>query len=202
MNSFSTINTLDSLYQVNFTPFKTIPEYILSEFCLCDVGIHCQKYLWKESPDSKKNQTFTSRTNRKTIDTYDFTTNIQALIKHLEPVLGTSIVFTRATRKSQIWNARTVSKRRSKYTGVTKNSSNYQTLIVVDGKKIYVGSYPMEEYAAVTYDFYSLLLHGPKATTNFSYTPDDVMKMLEVYEYNDHKFEPERFIRCSSWINL
>ena len=81
---------------------------------------------------------------------------------------------------------------------MTKNSSNYQTLIVVNGRKIYVGSYPMEEYAAVTYDFYSLLLHGPKATTNFSYTPDDVMKMLEVYEYNDHKFEPERFIRCSS----
>ena len=56
----------------------------------------------------------------------------------------------------------------------------------------------MEEYAAVTFDFYSLLLHGPKATTNFSYTPDDVMKMLEVYEYNDKKFEPERFIKCSS----
>ena len=200
------MDTLNSFYQApcqaDYSLFQPIPEYIFNEFCLCDVGIHCQKYLWKANSDSKLNQGFASRTNRKTIDTYDFTTNIQALIKHLEPVLGTSIVFTRATKKSQIWNARTISKRRSKYTGVTKNSSNYQTLIVVNSRKIYVGSYPMEEYAAVTYDFYSLLLHGPKATTNFSYTPDDVMKMLEVYEYNDHKFEPERFIRCSSWINL
>ena len=55
----------------------------------------------------------------------------------------------------------------------------------------------MEEYAAVTFDFYSLLLHGTKATTNFSYTPDDVMKMLEVYKYND-KFDPERFMKYSS----
>ena len=75
-------------------------------------------------------------------------------------------------------------------------------MIVVSGRKIYAGSYPIEEYAAVTYDFYSLLMHGPAATTNFSYTPDDVIKMLEVYKYNDNKFDAERFLKCSSLVNL
>ena len=202
MNSFATISALDSLYQADFTPFQTIPKYILDKFCLCDVGIHCQKYLPKASSDPKLKQVITSKDNTKIIDTYDFSSNIQTLIKHLEPVLGCPIVFTRATKKYHISKIRTISKRRSKYTGVTKNSSNYQTLIVVNGRKIYVGSYPIEEYAAVTFDFYSLLLRGPKATTNFSYSPDDVMKMLEVYMYNDNKFEPERFMKCSSWTHL
>lgn len=82
------------------------------------------------------------------------------------------------------------SKRRCKYTGVTKNSSNYQTLIVIDGKKTYVGSYTMEILAAYTFDFYSLLLHSVRAKTNFSYTADEVMEMLANFKAHDNKFDP------------
>ena len=126
----------------------------------------------------------------KCIETYDFDIQIEKLLKLLSPQFGSMTYFSIGKKKSQACKSKIVSKRRSVYTGVTKNSSNYQTLIVINGKKTYVGSFTKEILAAITFDFYSLLLHLEKATTNFSYTADEIMVMIENFKSHGNKFDP------------
>lgn len=47
----------------------------------------------------------------------------------------------------------------------------------------------MEKQAAVTFDFYSLLLNGINATTNFSYTGGKVKEMLDSFVNNGNRFD-------------
>uniref|UniRef100_A0A7S3J000 Uncharacterized protein n=1 Tax=Euplotes harpa TaxID=151035 RepID=A0A7S3J000_9SPIT len=130
----------------------------------------------------------------KCIEVQDFEENIETLLSLLSSQLGSVTYFSVAKKKSQACKRKIVSKRRSQYTGVTKNSSNYQALIVINGKKTYVGSYTQEILAAITFDFYSMLLHNKKAMTNFSYTADDVLKMVENFRAHGNKFNPYDFV--------
>ncbi|CAI2376549.1 unnamed protein product [Moneuplotes crassus] len=63
-------------------------------------------------------------------------------------------------KKANVCKTKRVSKRRTRFICVTKNSVNYQTVIIVEGKKTYVGRYTLEVDAAITFDFYSLMLHN------------------------------------------
>jgi hypothetical protein len=128
----------------------------------------------------------------RTIHKYDFTTEAEKLRMRLYPMVGTARPYVKARKKSKACTRKIISKRRSKFTGVTKNSANYQTLIVLKGKKIYVGSYPLEINAAITFDLYSLIMHGDKATPNFDWTVDQIIEMLNNFIDNKGVFEPER----------
>jgi len=181
----------------NYNWFGIAPEYIFNEFCLCDVYQSFQQCTQPVQGVGKGN----SKGNR-SIETYDFSKQLQDLYATVQPMLGSSLAFTKAAKKSQACSRKKISKRRSQYTGVTRNSSNYQTLIVIKGKKTYVGSYTKEICAAITFDFYSILLHGSKATTNFAYTADEVMKMIDNYTTNNHTFEPNEFISHTNTISI
>ena len=71
------------------------------------------------------------------------------------------------THKNTSGKRRNSSGRRSKYIGVSKNNQNWQVLITVANSKKYIGTFLTEKEAAIAYDFYSIALHGAKATTNF-----------------------------------
>ena len=71
--------------------------------------------------------------------------------------------------------------RRSRYVGVSKNSNNWQVLINMNNQKVYIGSYPTQEEAAVVYDFYSIVVHGKKAKTNFYYDRDTLLYMVNSF---------------------
>ena len=172
----------------------SLPESIFDKFCLCDVGYPCA-VTKKNTSEVKQN----TRKGTKTIHKYDFSKSIQQLYQTLAPMLGNGLPVTRVAKKSQACATKNISKRRSRFTGVTKNSSNYQTLIVVKGKKIYVESYAKEEHAALTFDFYSMLLHGVKAITNFKYTADIIVSILDAYTANGNSFDPHV---VSQMINL
>lgn len=43
----------------------------------------------------------------------------------------------------------------------------------------YIGSISNEAQAAQIYDFYSVITHGLKAKTNFSYTKADIKSMVQ-----------------------
>lgn len=81
-------------------------------------------------------------------------------------------------------------KTRSKYIGVTKNKDQWQTLVTIGKRKSYVGGYKDETFAAVTFDFYSLVLHGYRAVTNFSYNKSMILELLSNYEQNNNKVVP------------
>ncbi|CAI2363421.1 unnamed protein product [Moneuplotes crassus] len=121
----------------------------------------------------------------KAIYSYDFSKHQEKLKAKLFPLLGTGLLFVHAKKKSNVCKTRRVR--------VNKNSSNYQTVMVVGGKKTYVGSYPLEVDAAITFDFYSLMLHNNKAPTNFSWRAEDVLEMLESFNQNGGVFEASAF---------
>ena len=84
--------------------------------------------------------------------------------------------------------------RRSKYIGVSSNGSSYQVLIAINKKKTYLGSYENDKEAAVTFDFYSILLHSIEASTNYSYSAYAVKQMIDNYEQFNNSFNASYFI--------
>ncbi len=71
------------------------------------------------------------------------------------------------------------SKRSSKYRGVSKNGNQWQVLIMINKKKMYIGSFTSEEEAARNYDYVALKNHSSKAKTNFFYSEDDIISILK-----------------------
>ena len=55
----------------------------------------------------------------------------------------------------------------SGYKGVFANHKNWQAVIGVDGKPIYLGTYPSPEKAAEAYDVAAKKYHGDFANLNF-----------------------------------
>mmetsp|Transcript_27958 Transcript_27958/g.32053 ORF Transcript_27958/g.32053 Transcript_27958/m.32053 type:complete len:98 (+) Transcript_27958:345-638(+) len=80
--------------------------------------------------------------------------------------------------------------RRSNYIGVSKNGDVWQSLIMIDGKKTYIGSYHTEEEAALSYDFYSMILKQFSAKTNFDYTLMQIRRMVDNYFINGNSLVP------------
>jgi hypothetical protein len=87
------------------------------------------------------------------------------------------------------------SKRRSKYIGVSKNGNNWQVLINVHNQKKYIGGYPWERQAAISYDFHTIALRGVEAKTNLNYNRDLVLEMINNYYSNQGIFDPKKFVR-------
>lgn len=201
MNSFlfENLGNQDSLFKAPWSQQfgYFIPEDVFSQFWLCELKSKpIAMPAWPQFPKQSVSKTL------KTIETYDFSQNIQRLLQQVEQMVGSNTVVTKTCKKSQACTTKKISKRRWRFTGVTKNSSNYQTLIVVNGRKIYVGSYVKEEYAAVWFDFYALLLHGTKATTNFPYTAEEIYKMVELYAANNNSFDPQLYVTSTNTIIL
>ena len=82
-----------------------------------------------------------------------------------------------------------ISRFRSNFIGVSRNGSNWQSLITIKKRKTYIASYSQEAYAALTFDFYSILLNGLRAVTNFSYTKGELIEMLKIYKQNEDFFK-------------
>ena len=120
---------------------------------------------------------------------------IDSHIKEIRELIkeGT-LLFLRYTAKNL--NALTVDncKRRSQFTGVSRNGRNWQVLVNMGKEKKYIGSYTSEKEAALAYDFYTICLHKMKAKTNFSYHSSLIEQMLESYESNNKMFIPTPFI--------
>ena len=82
------------------------------------------------------------------------------------------------------------SKRRSDFIGVSKNGPNWQSMISILKKKIYIGTYQHEREAAIAFDFYSILIHHFNAKTNFSYSKSMIMEMFINFRSNENVFVP------------
>mmetsp|Transcript_21898 Transcript_21898/g.19440 ORF Transcript_21898/g.19440 Transcript_21898/m.19440 type:complete len:168 (-) Transcript_21898:31-534(-) len=87
-----------------------------------------------------------------------------------------------------------ISKRRSKYVGVSKNGGHWQALINMGRNKKYIGTYCTEKEAALVYDFYAFGIHGFSCRTNFKHTGTKLLEMIESYKANEDKFNPAHFI--------
>ena len=163
---------------------------IFSGFCLCDL-----EQPTKDPKDTEPtSDTAVPEKSSRKIHSLEFISEyVSKLHKKLDKLEDTSLMFVTGKKKCQPSKNKSVSKRRSRYIGVTHNSANYQALIVVNRKKIYVDTFAEELLAAITFDFYSMLLHGIKATTNFSYSAEEVKEMLRSFDLYGQVFKPHAF---------
>ena len=61
---------------------------------------------------------------------------------------------------------------------------------MIDRKKTYIGSFNTEDEAAMSYDFYAIMMKHFSAKTNFDYTIHQINKMVENYKDNNYEFIP------------
>ena len=104
----------------------------------------------------------------------------------------------KSKRKSNNAQLKGVSARRSKFIGVSKNGLSFQVLIAIDKKKTYLGSFDIEQEAALTFDFYSILLHSIEANTNYSYTAFSINEMIKNYEGFGNQFNAASYLLTHS----
>lgn len=117
----------------------------------------------------------------------DFSARFNALLAKLDKVQDLSVVIIYANRKARpIVGA--ISNTRSQYIGVSKNGCQWQSLITIKKRKMYISNHIIEKHAALAFDFYSILANGLKAVTNFRYTKDILIEMLRIYKENGDNF--------------
>ncbi|TNV78187.1 hypothetical protein FGO68_gene15350 [Halteria grandinella] len=69
--------------------------------------------------------------------------------------------------------------RSSQYRGVSRNGKKWQVQVLGCLRKRYIGSILTEIEAAKIYDCFSIVSHGLKAKTNFSYKKSDIKIIIE-----------------------
>ena len=129
----------------------------------------------------KKNKLLRSRNTKQSLEC------LELLLKNLWD--NGQLVIKRAN-KSKTKPITSTSTRRSSYIGVSKNGDVWQSLIMIDSKKTYIGSFKTEDEAAMSYDFYAIMMKHFSAKTNFDYTLHQIQKMVENYKDNNYEFIP------------
>lgn len=89
-------------------------------------------------------------------------------------------------------NRKVLSKRKSKFIGVSKNGPNWQAMISILKRKVYFGNFSNPEDAAETFDFYSILIHQLEAKVNFCYSKNKILSMLSSFKSHENKFIPTK----------
>jgi hypothetical protein len=70
-------------------------------------------------------------------------------------------------------------KRSSRFRGVSKNGNQWQVLMMIKKRKLYVGSFASEELAARIYDVLTIKSRGIRARTNFIYTSKQIKNIYD-----------------------
>ena len=110
-----------------------------------------------------------------------FQEHLQNLVEYIESfATSDSNIFEHHIKKSSRLNA---SSKRTQYFGVNKNGPNWQTLISINRRKTYVGTFMSEVKAARAYDFYSMLVHLDSAKTNFNYNKIQAIALVSELSY-------------------
>jgi hypothetical protein len=61
-----------------------------------------------------------------------------------------------------------------------------------------LGSFDDETEAALTFDFYSILLHSIEANTNFNYTANAIYEMVENYKLFGGTFNAAYYLQSNA----
>lgn len=92
-------------------------------------------------------------------------------------------VLVKRTAKQRPSNNTKHPDKRSKYIGVSKNGSHWQSLVVWDKEKLYIATTPSEEKAARIVDFYTLLYRFNKGKMNWEYTVHEAINLINTYKH-------------------
>jgi len=104
------------------------------------------------------------------------------------------VIFSRSNKVSVPEGYDSV-KERANFIGVSKNGKNWQSLIVIDNTKVYLGTYKTQLEAAFMFDFHSILVKFKKARVNNKYTVQEVINMINIFIAGGHEFDAEEYMR-------
>ena len=164
-------------------------EDLTTKYCFCELNAYPDpeqhidlSNMWNCSVNQNNNTKPRKSSRISLISLYKNLYKLVNLINSFDD----GLVFFGKQKSSGRANA---SAKRTSYYGVSKNGPNWQTLISINKKKTYVGTFMTEREAGEAYDFYSILLNGSKALTNFSYTKSQVSSLITKFSHLvDHDF--------------
>ena len=110
--------------------------------------------------------------------------NLQELIESIDMIPNPRCVIFTGNQKGS--NRANASIKMTSFIGVSKNGPNWQSLITINKKKTYVGTYMTEIKAAKAYDFYWMVTRWMRAQTNFTYTKEGVHRLIKEFIYLIH----------------
>lgn len=109
--------------------------------------------------------------------------NIIPLTKEDKPNEPKTKIFKIQKLKKNTLREKKKTVRNSFYRGVSKTGYRWQVLLM-NKKRLYLGSYSSEVEAARVYDYNALRLFGNKAKTNFVYTEDEKTQIINTKNFN------------------
>lgn len=89
------------------------------------------------------------------------------------------------------------SRNQSRYFGVARNGHNWQVIFNRKSIRKYIGTYSTENEAAIVHDFYSIAFYFDSAKTNFSYSANTILKMVEAYDVENDYFDSLPFLNIA-----
>ena len=111
-----------------------------------------------------------------------------------ESILNKHLKFIPGRLKNKSTSDTSYKGRSSNYIGVSRNGDNWQALINCNNTKKYIGTFSTEKEAAISYDFYAICLHLFKAKTNFTYTSELILEMIDSYDSTSKAFNASQFV--------
>lgn len=177
------INKINNIYYKNIkgspndkNNTKDSFDYIKSKNSLSNKNIIFEVYRTKEKKQKKKlsNKKIIQNENNNQIRVFK-----NKKLVYVNSFLLNSNSTSKTIKRLNKVNFIGINRRGSKYRGVSKNGNQYQVLIMINKKKLYIGSFPVEEDAARIYDILSLKFRGIKAKTNYYYSYEQIKKILE-----------------------
>lgn len=114
---------------------------------------------------------------------------LEKLLKSKKRDLIDSLSLTEDGACVVLWSKHKVqlgkSRRGSKYRGVSRNGKKWQVQLLGSLRKRYIGSIGCEEQAARIYDRYAIINQGTRAKTNFNYTKEEVLRIIDAFTEDD-----------------
>ena len=156
MGNFNVKNKEKDSFDCNISKNSLLNKNNLFKTTKVNFRKHSKKLVNKKTNQNNNNNEIRVLKYKKVVYANSFLLNSYSTSKNIKKLNKITFVGT--------------SKRRSKYRGVSKNGNQYQVLIMINKKKTYIGSYPIEEDAARIYDILSLKYRGIRAKTNFYYS--------------------------------
>ena len=158
----------------------------MSLYCACNINEYYYQLNQNTTYDVEDNKDIQGllkeiKSQKKSrIETINLKQNFYNLIRYLSFVDNSNLVYFGKQKGSNRVNE---SSKRTSFIGVSKNGPHWQTLISINKKKTYIGTFLTEREAGEAYDFYSMVLNCEKAGTNFSYTKEQSLDLVSKFSY-------------------
>lgn len=118
----------------------------------------------------------------------------ESTLKRLLDISDKDALIFKRTNKWALTPGHQPVKQRSTFIGVSKNGNHWQSLIVINNTKVYMGTYKTQQEAATVFDFHSMVVHFKCAKVNYDYSANDLIRMIQNFKQNSNEFDANEYL--------